>query len=99
MNTQQDLKKIHSLVHGRVQGVGFRYFVQQVAATHNILGWVRNLRSGSVEIEAEGTDENLNAFLKLVARGPSGSHVDKLETKWLPATNLFDKFQIKRTFF
>ena len=68
------------LITGRVQGVGFRYFTQRVAAQHGVSGWVRNTPDGRVEIEAEGDDEAMRQFESRVSTGPAGSHVDQVDT-------------------
>ncbi|NOY22534.1 MAG: acylphosphatase [Acidobacteria bacterium] len=73
------VKRVHIIVHGRVQGVGFRYFVATVANRHNIRGFVRNCMDGTVEIDAEGPEERLQSFLSDIRRGPSYGHVDHLE--------------------
>jgi acylphosphatase len=68
------------LVSGRVQGVGFRYFVQEAAMVEGLSGWVRNLPSGTVEVLAEGDAEALERFARKLARGPSMARVDNVET-------------------
>ncbi len=72
---------IHLLVSGRVQGVGFRYFVKQSADAHEIAGWVRNLRDGQVEAVLIGAGEALQSVLDAVARGPRGAQVDEVVTR------------------
>ncbi|GAE91433.1 acylphosphate phosphohydrolase [Gracilibacillus boraciitolerans JCM 21714] len=56
------MRHIHIVVAGRVQGVGFRAFTQQVAVENDIVGWVRNHKNGSVEIEAAGNDLQIDQF-------------------------------------
>ena len=68
------------LVSGRVQGVGFRYFVQEAAMVEGLSGWVRNLPSGVVEVLAEGDAEALERFARKLSRGPSMARVDNVET-------------------
>ena len=68
------------LIRGRVQGVGFRYFTQRIAAQHGVSGWVRNMADGRVEIEAEGDAEAIRQFEASVSAGPAGAHVDLVET-------------------
>ena len=70
----------HILVSGRVQGVGFRYFTQGVAAREGIYGWVRNVPDGRVEIQAEGESEAMDRFEHRVRLGPPGASVDRVET-------------------
>jgi len=64
------------VVSGRVQGVGFRYFVEAQAHREGLHGHVRNLDDGRVEIEAEGDAEAVERFERAVQRGPAGARVD-----------------------
>jgi len=66
----------HYLVKGRVQGVGFRWFVQQEAAEISLRGWVRNTDEGHVEIVAMGTPEDLAELKTALHKGSRGSRVD-----------------------
>ena len=63
------------LIHGRVQGVGFRYFVQHIADSMGMKGWVRNLDNGSVEVYAIGTQAEHEALRGRLHQGPSMSDV------------------------
>ena len=67
------------IVTGRVQGVGFRYFTQRVAAQHDISGSVRNTPDGRVEIEAEGDANAMREFENRISAGPPGAHVDHVD--------------------
>ena len=67
------------VVRGRVQGVGFRWFVQHAAASLGIAGWVRNCGDGSVEIMAAGGAENINRLRGRLWQGPSYSRIDAVE--------------------
>jgi acylphosphatase len=71
------------LVKGRVQGVGFRWFVHQEAAALHLHGWVRNTEEGHVELVAAGDEEDLLELRKIVGRGSRGSRVDKVEERVL----------------
>lgn len=66
-------------MRGRVQGVGFRFFVRERAALEGIAGWTRNAEDGSVEIEAEGEAAAIERFERAVRQGPAGSRVDSVE--------------------
>lgn len=66
-------------VRGRVQGVGFRWFVEKEAATLGIAGWVRNRSDGSVEILAQGTREQVFALRAKLHEGPRAARVDEVE--------------------
>jgi acylphosphatase len=69
---------LHFLVKGRVQGVGFRWFVHREASELDLKGWVRNTEGGDVEVVAAGTEENLAELRASLKRGPRGSRVDKV---------------------
>jgi len=68
----------HVTVGGRVQGVGYRYFVEQAARSHDLEGWVRNRRDGSVEAVFAGPEEAVTAMIAACRRGPSSARVDAL---------------------
>jgi acylphosphatase len=65
-------------VSGIVQGVGYRYFAQRAARRHGLVGFVRNLRDGRVEVLASGSAESLGRLRAELARGPRGSQVTKI---------------------
>ena len=68
----------HTLVKGRVQGVGFRWFVHREAAEIGLHGWVRNTVAGDVEVVASGTQEQLAELRQALERGSRGSRVDSV---------------------
>jgi acylphosphatase len=72
------------VVHGRVQGVGFRYFVRRVGSRLGLGGDVRNCDDGTVEIEVEGDAKLLAAFIREVERGSSAAFVERLEIQDFP---------------
>ena len=67
------MERIHATVRGRVQGVSFRFFVQQNASKIGVNGWVRNRLEGSVELEAEGEKNKLEQLLAVIKQGPRNS--------------------------
>jgi acylphosphatase len=69
---------LHFLVQGRVQGVGFRWFVQREASELELKGWVRNTEDGDVEILASGEAADLDELRASLKRGPRGSRVDRV---------------------
>ena len=69
---------LHFLIQGRVQGVGFRWYVQREAGKLDLRGWVRNTEEGEVEVVASGTAEELAELRTSLRRGPRGSRVDHL---------------------
>ena len=69
---------LHFLIQGRVQGVGFRWYVHREASELNLRGWVRNTEEGEVEVMASGSPETLAELRASLRRGPRGSRVDRL---------------------
>ena len=69
------------LIRGRVQGVGFRYFTESVAAREGLHGWVRNLPGGSVEARAEGEAEAVERFERAIRHGPPAARIDDVEVE------------------
>ncbi len=64
------------VIRGRVQGVGFRYFVQSIALRESVTGWVRNLDDGRVETAAAGESGAIERFERAIRQGPSSARVD-----------------------
>ncbi len=89
------LKGIHLIVSGVVQGVNFRWFVQRVAQNLGLKGYVKNLYDGSVEAYAEGEEDALNAFYKEVKIGPRSAHVAGVRVNWKKYTGDFKDFRIE----
>ena len=73
--------KKHIVISGRVQGVGFRLWLHQVAVQKNINGWVKNKISGEVEALLIGNDTEINYLIKLCKKGPPSSKVTKIEVQ------------------
>jgi len=94
---QSEPVRLHAMIEGRVQGVGFRYYVEENARILNLTGWVRNRWDGSVETIAESDRETLEKFLLALRRGPRSSQVSDVSVEWLPATGEFNHFTIKMT--
>jgi len=69
---------LHFLIQGRVQGVGFRWFVHREASELALHGWVRNTEEGDVEVVAAGTSEDLSDLRASLRKGPRGSRVDRV---------------------
>ncbi|MEQ1717401.1 MAG: acylphosphatase [Hyphomicrobium sp.] len=74
--TNNALRTVRIRIEGRVQGVGFRAFVEREAKRHLVDGFVRNRRDGGVEIVARGVVDDIDAFSKSCAKGPFGARVD-----------------------
>ena len=98
MNEQTKTERLHALVEGRVQGVGFRYFVLTAAQELHLTGWVRNRYDGNVEVTAEGPRKDLETLIFFLRKGPRSSFVSGVSTNWQPATNEFSRFDVIATF-
>ena len=88
-------KHIEFIVHGKVQGVGFRFSCAEAAYKYGILGFVKNRPDGTVCIEAEGSDENITLFKDWCKKGPQWASVSELEEKRGTLRN-YSAFEIKR---
>jgi acylphosphatase len=76
---------LHVIVHGRVQGVGFRWFVRTEARRLGLAGWVRNLPDGTVELRASGIAQFLAGLEQAIQRGPEGALVSQISHVVTPA--------------
>jgi acylphosphatase len=97
MSIENEQARLHVYVSGRVQGVGFRYFVLDHAQRLNLTGWVRNLWNGGVELIAEGEQAQLEQLLAVIKRGPAGARVNKIEPRWSAFAGEFGGFHIRQT--
>ena len=88
-------ERLDAIVHGRVQGVGYRIFVVREATRLGLTGWVANEPSGRVRCVAEGPRDSLEALLASLHEGPPGAWVDRVETSWSPAGGTFDDFDVR----
>lgn len=71
--------RVHVLVRGRVQGVGFRWYVREAARTLGLAGWVRNRPDGTVEVAAQGDGEMLERLRDMLRAGPNGATVTAVD--------------------
>ncbi len=89
--------RLHAIVEGRVQGVGFRAFVFEKGEALGLNGWVRNRWDDTVEVMAEGSRQDLEKLLTALRRGPRSAYVSNVDIQWLPATGEFSSFRVKPT--
>ena len=87
--------RLHLVVSGRVQGVGFRFSAYDEAKELALAGWVRNLPVGEVEIVAEGSRENLQMLAAWAHLRPPSAHVTEVREDWLDFTGEFTEFRIR----
>ncbi len=86
----------HAVVHGRVQGVGYRVYAMESARRYHLTGWVRNLKDGTVEVYAEGEELKLTELLTDLHRGPILGYVEDIDIEWEKKKPEFDSFNIRR---
>jgi acylphosphatase len=89
------IKRVRAVVHGRVQGVGFRYFTMAKADRYGCTGWVRNMPDGTVEFEAQGPAGDVDSFALEIRNGPSLSHVSELMIVELPVEEKETGFELR----
>jgi acylphosphatase len=94
---ESEKARLHAIVEGQVQGVGFRIFVLRSADFLNLTGWVRNRWDGNVEVLAEGARPAVENLLVALHTGPRASFVTHVQTEWLPATGEFSRFQVRQS--
>jgi acylphosphatase len=95
--TEENNKRLHAIVEGTVQGVGFRMFVYRLAVEYHLSGWVRNTWDGKVEVVAEGEEGNLHKLLAGLKVGPRAAEVTNVRVEWLEASGEFRDFRIRST--
>ena len=88
------MERLHAVIRGDVQGVGFRYFVLRKAHQLGLRGWVRNNDDGTVELVAEGARQDLEQLKRAVEEGPRMARVDRVDTSWQSATGNLDRFDL-----
>jgi acylphosphatase len=91
----EDQERLDAVVSGRVQGVGFRWFVRDAADALGLTGWVANEPGGTVRVVAEGPGDALDGLEDDLRRGPPGASVAAVRATRSPATGEFDGFGIR----
>ncbi len=88
-------ERLHAIVQGRVQGVGFRFATQRRATDLGLTGWVCNRADHTVEVVAEGDHATLERFLTFLNLGPSAAQVAGVASQWLPSSGEFADFSVR----
>lgn len=90
-----DDARLEADVHGRVQGVGFRYYTRRVATGLGLRGWVANESSGRVRVVAEGPSQRLKDLVEALREGPPGAHVQRVDEVWPPPAGDLGPFEVR----
>jgi acylphosphatase len=96
--SETDITRLHAIVHGRVQGVGFRAFVVDRGIALGAKGWARNKWDGTVEVLAEGDRQQLERLLTAIHQGPRMANVTRVDVDWGTASGEFSSFHVRSTF-
>lgn len=94
-NSKSSIEELHAYVYGRVQGVGFRYFVIQKAHTLALRGYARNESDGSVEVLAQGQRPALEQLLSYLRQGPTAARVRDVRVSWSTPTEHISGFHLR----
>jgi acylphosphatase len=97
-STNGGTARLQAIVHGRVHGVGFRYFVVTRASALDLVGWVANEAGGTLQCVAEGPRADLEQLLELLREGPAAAHVQRVDATWGQSTGEFSSFSIRSGF-
>jgi acylphosphatase len=91
------MKRVVVTARGRVQGVGYRYFVTDCAQQAGVTGYVRNMADGSVQVIAEGSEESLTNFIRDInAETDPVISVEQIDIEWCVPTGEYNGFRIQR---
>lgn len=89
------IEELYAIARGQVQGVGFRYFVVEKAASLGLRGYARNESNGDVEVLAQGPRPALESLLSLLRRGPSAAYVTDVQVIWRNPTEPVSGFHVR----
>ncbi len=87
--------RLHAIIHGRVQGVSFRYYTRRRAGELGLKGYVRNLWDGTVEVVAEGPRPAVDRLLAFLHKGPPAAFVTQVDVRWAAPTGEFSSFEVR----
>ena len=87
--------RLHAIIHGRVQGVSFRYYTVNRARELGVTGYVRNRWDEAVEVVAEGKRAPVEELLGFLRVGPRAAFVTGVDLEWLPPTDEFNRFEVR----
>ncbi|MDX1582533.1 MAG: acylphosphatase [Thermoanaerobaculia bacterium] len=82
-------------IHGKVQGVGYRFFATRVARRLGLKGWIRNLRDGTVDAAVEGESDSIDEWIEEIREGPRYAEVTKIDQESKAYQGKFGEFDVK----
>ena len=88
-------KQVRMVASGQVQGVNFRAYTRSVAQRLGLMGYVRNLPDGDVEVVAEGEEDRLNELIAWARHGPPAAHVQDIQVVWAEPSGSFSDFEVR----
>lgn len=94
-SNKNDMRELRATVRGRVQGVGFRYYVVERASALGLRGYARNLSNGDVEVLAQGPRPTLERLLTLLRQGPAAAFVQDVQITWRQPTEHISGFHVR----
>ena len=95
MKKVTDIQRVHAYFSGRVQGVGFRYTAERLALELQLLGWVKNLPDGRVELVCEGAKPAIEELFLRIQKSMLGAHIKKTDVSWETPTREFHDFTVE----
>lgn len=94
MEKKKSFTRVHVKLYGKVQDVGFRFFINRKASGAGLVGWVRNA-DGFVEVVLEGEKETIKNCMEECRKGPMFSKIEKMDIDWKPPTGEFTRFEVR----
>ena len=91
----KDIRRVHVYYSGRVQGVGFRYTAEGLALGLKLVGWVKNMPDGRVELVCEGPKEKIEELFSRIQKSDLGPHIKKVDVSWEAPKNEFKDFTVE----
>ena len=89
------MQRVHIVVHGYVQGVFFRHYTRKTALSLGLKGHVKNMADGTVEVVAEGSEDELIELIEFCKKGPEAAQVEKVDVKFEKAKGEFYGFEVR----
>ncbi len=86
--------EIHAIMKGKVQGVGYRDFIEQYAKEEGLFGWIKNNKDGSVEVVLQGMPDQLKECIEILNQGSILAHVEAMSVDWRTPEKQFDEFRV-----